>query len=255
MQSAIENGRLVRERNAIGLKTPLASVTLVDADPAALKDFQEVASYIKEELNCLELVTEGNEDAYLDYKCEPDNKLIGGALKKAYDKKLKAAITQLSSAQLRGYLNEGSLMLGDVKIESGWLRVEKVFNAKYAAHTEYAGASDMTSSVLLRTALDDNLKLMGQSREVTNKIQKLRKSAGISIDDQIEVFYSTPEKKDSVLNQILSEHSDKIRKAIKMPFGPVGQKQPNAVLIGETTYENADNEAEFITLYICKPAP
>jgi len=40
-----------------------------------------------------------------------------------------------------------------------------------------------------------------------------------------------------------------------MPFAPAEKKQPNAVLIGETTYENADNEAEFITLYICKPAP
>jgi isoleucyl-tRNA synthetase len=190
MQSAIENGRLVRERKAIGLKTPLASVTLVDADESAREDFKEVASYIKEELNCLELITEASEDAFLDYKCEPDNKLIGGALKKAYDKKLKTAISKLSSAQLREYLLAGSLML----------RVEKVFNAKYLADPDYAGASDMTSSVLLRTALDENLKLMGQSREMTNRIQKLRKSAGISIDDQIEVFYSTPEKKESVLN-------------------------------------------------------
>jgi isoleucyl-tRNA synthetase len=170
MQSAIENGRLVRERKAIGLKTPLASVTLVDADESAREDFKEVATYIKEELNCLELITEASEDAFLDYKCEPDNKLIGGALKKAYDKKLKTAISKLSSAQLREYLLAGSLMLGDVKIESGWLRVEKVFNAKYLADPDYAGASDMTSSVLLRTALDENLKLMGQSSEMTNRI-------------------------------------------------------------------------------------
>ena len=39
MQSAIENGRLIRERKGIGLKTPLASITLVDADPDALADF------------------------------------------------------------------------------------------------------------------------------------------------------------------------------------------------------------------------
>lgn len=131
MQSAIENGRLVRERNAIGLRTPLASVTLVDADPKALADFQEVAGYIKDELNCLELITEGNEDAFLSYKCQPDNKLIGGALKKAFDKKLKKAIEDLSSAQLRDYLKNGSLMIGNVKIESGWLKVVKEFNAEY----------------------------------------------------------------------------------------------------------------------------
>ena len=30
---------------------------------------------------------------------------------------------------------------------------------------------------------------MGLSREVTNRIQRLRKTSGISIDDQIEIFY------------------------------------------------------------------
>ena len=43
-----------------------------------------------DELNCLELNIEANEDEYIVYKCDPNNKLIGQALKKAYDKKLKA---------------------------------------------------------------------------------------------------------------------------------------------------------------------
>jgi isoleucyl-tRNA synthetase len=98
MQSAIENGRLIRDRKNISLKTPLASVTLIDMDPEALKDFAEVETYIKEELNCLELITEANEDAFVTYKCEPDNKEIGSVLKKAFDKKMKEDIANLSSA-------------------------------------------------------------------------------------------------------------------------------------------------------------
>lgn len=145
-------------------------MTLVDADPEALADFQEVARYIKEELNCLELITSGDEDAFLTYKCQPDNKLIGGALKKAYDKKMKQAIEKLTSAELRDYLKNGSLMLGNVKIESGWLKVVKEFNAEYKNHKDYAGSCDSTSSALLRTALDDNLKRLGQAREMTNRI-------------------------------------------------------------------------------------
>ena len=74
-------------------------------------------------------------------------------------------------------------MLGAVKIESGWLKVVKEFNAEYQNHADYAGSCDVTSSALLRTALDDNLKRLGQAREMTNRIQKLRKSSGISIDD------------------------------------------------------------------------
>lgn len=36
MQSAIENGRLIRDRKALSLRFPLASVTLIDSDPQAL---------------------------------------------------------------------------------------------------------------------------------------------------------------------------------------------------------------------------
>lgn len=74
-------------------------------------------------------------------------------------------------------------MLGNVKMESGWLKVEKMFNDKYSNSKEYGCATDTKACVLLRTVLDDNLRQMGQSREVTNRIQKLRKSAGISIED------------------------------------------------------------------------
>jgi len=87
----------------------------------------EVEAYIKEELNCLEIMTETDEDKYINYKCEPDNKEIGAALKKQFDKKLKQAIASLTSAQLRQYLKDGQLMIGDIKMESGWLKVQKVF--------------------------------------------------------------------------------------------------------------------------------
>jgi len=135
-----------------------------------LQDYQAVASYITDELNCLELKVDSNEDEYVLYSCEPDNKLIGQALKKAYDKKLKEEIAGLSSAKLRDYLKQGYAMHGDLKIEQGWLRVEKTFNDKYAKSDEYACASNMTSSVLLRTTLDDKLVQMGLAREITNRI-------------------------------------------------------------------------------------
>jgi len=183
LQSAIENGRLIRDRKNIPVKTPLSTVILVDSDPSALKDYKEVQNYIMEELNCLELQVESNEDAFVSYKCEPDNREIGSVLKKAYDKKFKAEILNLSSAQLRQYLKEGSIEVNGHTIQNGWLKVEKVFKDEYKNSEEYACASNMTSSVLLKTTMDENLKNMGMSREITNRIQKLRKGSGVSIDD------------------------------------------------------------------------
>jgi hypothetical protein len=55
-------------------------------------------------------------------------------------------------------------------MESEWLKVEKVFTDKYSTSPEFGCASNMTSSVLLKTTISDELKRMGQAREVTNKI-------------------------------------------------------------------------------------
>jgi hypothetical protein len=54
-----------------------------------LNDLKEVQNYILDELNCLELKVESNEDDFVDYRCDPDNKEIGSVLKKAFDKKFK----------------------------------------------------------------------------------------------------------------------------------------------------------------------
>ena len=149
MQSAIENGRIIRDRKVIPVKTPLAKIVMVDADKEALKDLEEVKSYILEELNCLELVTDTDEDKYIDYKCDPDNKEMGSVLKKKFDKKLKDQISKLSSNQLRSYLKDGHLMLGDIKIENGWLKVDKIFNDSYQTSPDFGCASNLTTCALL----------------------------------------------------------------------------------------------------------
>lgn len=151
MQSAIENGRLIRDRKVISLRNPLSQVTLVDVDEQALNDLKEVESYIKDELNCLELTIEADEDKFVNYKCDPDNKEIGAALKKKFDKALKTKIQNLDSNQLRQYLKEGSIMIGDIKIENGWLRVSKIFKDEYANSDEVACATDALTAVMLHT--------------------------------------------------------------------------------------------------------
>ena len=158
MQSAILNGRLIRDRKNLSLKTPLNSVAIVDSDPSAIEDFEILKNYILEELNCFELKTVSDEEKYVKYKCDPDNKEMGSVLKKKFDKKLKEAIKNLSNAQLKEYLSNGFLMIGDIKIESGWLKVERYFNDEWNNNPDFGCASNMISSVLIETKLDENLK-------------------------------------------------------------------------------------------------
>lgn len=80
-------------------------------------------------------------------------------------------------------------MIGDVKIESDWLKVERLFNEKYEKSEKWACASNIVSSVMLDTVITPELKLMGLSNEATNKIQQKRKDIGLDIDDDIQVFF------------------------------------------------------------------
>lgn len=71
------------------------------------------------------------------------------------------------------------------------MKISKFFNTEYKENKECGTASNLVASVMLNTVLDDGLLQTGYSREIVNRIQKLRKTSGISIEDRIEIFYES----------------------------------------------------------------
>lgn len=71
------------------------------------------------------------------------------------------------------------------------MKISKFFNTEYKENKECGTASNLVASVMLNTVLDDELLQTGYSREIVNRIQKLRKTSGISIEDRIEIFYES----------------------------------------------------------------
>jgi isoleucyl-tRNA synthetase len=108
---------------------------------------------------------------------------MGQAFGKKFDKAAKAAIENLSSDMIRQYLKTENIEVNGLQITAGMLKVSKDFKEEYQKSTKWAVASSMLSSVMLDTEQTEELKNMGLSREVTNRIQRLRKTSGISIDD------------------------------------------------------------------------
>ena len=92
---------------------------------------------------------------------------------------------------------------------------------------------------MLGIKMSPDLLALGQSREVTNRIQRLRKTSGISIDDQIEIFYefTGDASSSSQLGLVMQEHSDKIMEQTKMPVAPLSElTNQHRRVIGETEY-------------------
>jgi isoleucyl-tRNA synthetase len=97
MQRAIETGRLIRDKINISMKYPLAKVVIVDSDEKVLAGYKTLEKYIKEELNVLEVVLTKDEDSYLQYKATADNRAMGQAFGKKFDKNMKTQVENLSS--------------------------------------------------------------------------------------------------------------------------------------------------------------
>lgn len=238
----------------ISMKYPLKTVCLVDADVQVLKGFELLEKYIKEELNCLELELKSSEDDFVLYKATADNREMGQAFGKKFDKAAKAAIENLSSDMIRQYLKTENIEVNGLNITSGMLKVSKDFKEEYQKSTKWAVASSMLSSVMLDTEQTEELKNMGLSREVTNRIQRLRKTSGISIDDQIEIFYQFDDASKTVA-QAVCKYSDRVFQQTRMPFINISELQPNQVKIGETEFVNPDDEKDFVKLFIYLAAP
>lgn len=180
MQNAIETGRLVRDKAKVSMKYPLSKVTLVDSDKNILDGFVRLERYIREELNCLELSVEENEDQYLQYSVAPENRAMGQAFGKKFDKNFKKELTKLTNEQIKGFIRDGKIDINGNTVVTEMLKVQKAFlpavtkNKKIDCATSEAGAN-----VILDVELTPELMSIGLSREVTNRIQRLRKTSGI----------------------------------------------------------------------------
>lgn len=116
---------------------------------------------------------------------------------------------------------------------------------------------------MLNVEIDDELRQVGLSREITNRIQKLRKAANVQPEDDLEVFYKLSAEastKDAWLSKVVTQHGARVQKAIKRPFISGEHMPRGAPLIGETSFEympegSKNAVPEVVRLYVCKPSP
>lgn len=131
MQNAIETGRLVRDTKQISMKYPLQRVCLINSDKKVLDSYKQLEKYIKLELNVLEIELKENEDDFIVYKAEAENRSMGQAFGKKFDKAAKKAVSEMSSDLVRDYLKNGKVMVAGLEITTGMLTISKHFKEEY----------------------------------------------------------------------------------------------------------------------------
>ncbi|GFH13065.1 uncharacterized protein HaLaN_08870, partial [Haematococcus lacustris] len=250
LQSVVELGRKLRDRNTKPVKLPLSKLVVVHPDAQFLADVQGVLhEYVVGELNVRQLEVCADPLKYATLRAEPDLQLLGKRLGRAL-KDVSAAVKALDSQQVldlqaAGFVEVAGhrLELSDLKIKRDWRLPEGVEAGSVDAD------SDGDVLVVLDLTVDAGLISAGAARELVNRYQKLRKKAGVTPMDPVEFYYGasppaacttsangaeTTASQDAVAS-LIAEHRAYLASALGGPLRPLSRKPAGAVVL-ETEY-------------------
>jgi len=158
-------------------------------DQEFLDDVKLLERYVTEELNVRDLVLTSEESQYgVEYAVQADVKNLGIKFKKDASK-IKAALPKLSAADIHAFLEQQTLTVEGHQLSAEDLRVQRGLKAN-DANKNFEPKADGDVMVLLDAFAYPELAQEGLAREVLNRIQRLRKSAGLVPTDDVQVLYS-----------------------------------------------------------------
>jgi isoleucyl-tRNA synthetase len=183
----VELGRGSRKESGTRTRQPLKRLIALGLNKKEREMLQNLKGIVLEEINVKELVFDDQESSYFDYRAEPDFKKIGprfGGKAKA----VAEAIKNLSGDKVADLNITGDVQLeldsGKVTIKSDDVKI------KVNSRVGFSVMADGQLKVALDLSLDDELLAEGNARELVNKIQNLRKSAGLEVTDRVALGIS-----------------------------------------------------------------
>lgn len=240
MQTVIELGRVVRDRKTVPIKYPLPEMIVIHREETYLNDVKSLESYVLEEMNVKKILLTSDKEKYgITLKAEPDHKVLGARLKgdfKAVTQGLKA----LTNEQCEKLISDGFVEIVGQRIEVSEVRLifQAVGNDQYEAH------SDNDVLILVNVTPDQDMLDEGFSREVINRVQKLRKKARLVPTDEVDVFYSV--NKTSDILRIINIHRDFIESTVKAPMIPIENMSASKPVIIEETQELKGSQLKIV---------
>jgi len=185
--------RTMREKASIKVRQPLKRILLAVSDSAVRQEYEQVAAIITDEVNVQQIEYIEDEGSVISKKIKPNFKTLGPRYGKEM-KVLAEAVKMMSHKQIAIIEKEGQLEL-DVDGRVFELQREDV----EIVHEDIEGwlvASDEALGIMvaLDTEMNEELEMLGLSRELVSRIQSLRKESGLDITDRILLSIEGSEK-------------------------------------------------------------
>ncbi|GIR61855.1 MAG: hypothetical protein CM15mP66_13030 [Pseudomonadota bacterium] len=202
--SAVTMGRALRAKHQLKIRQPLRKITLITATPEAQRILEDLGELITDELNVKSVEISRDEKDLVELSAKANFKLLGRRMGKKM-KSVSQAIAAMSPAQIRDYLQQGSIELmvdeESTRFENEEILVQR--NQKEGLLVE----TDNLLTVALDTEINEELMQEGLAREFVNKVQNMRKEKNLDVMDRIVTRY----RGSKMLESSLETHSDFIR--------------------------------------------
>ncbi|KAJ7268828.1 tRNA synthetases class I-domain-containing protein [Mycena haematopus] len=250
MQTVIELTRNMRETNNISLKTPLLELLVFNANKQYIDDVEPLRKYIESELNVRNVVFSSDESASgVRYRAVADWTVLGRKLRKDVGR-VRNALPNVSSDEVKNFLGTGKINVDGIELVTGDITVQRYLDIPAAAQKQFATNTD--NDVVVRLDIQVHPELVGEwlARELTNRVQKLRKKAGLQATDDVHIFYRFEEGSGAEILDAVAAYSDMIRKTVGNVPVDISNRTPGSELLIEE--EQEVSEVKFF-LYLVKP--
>lgn len=203
------------------------------SDPSYIADVKPLQRYIESELNVRDVVFSTDEAACgVRYRAVADWAVLGKKLRKDLGR-VKKALPDVSSDAVKNYIDNGSLSVDGIPLAAGDLTVQRYLELPTGAEGLYGTHTD--NDVVIRLDIQVHADLQGEwlARELTNRVQKLRKKAGLQATDDVAVFYKFEDGEGADLVSCMVEYSEMIGKTIGGVPLDVKEQTTGHVIIAE----------------------
>jgi len=203
MSRMVVMARNVRETLGVKAKIPLRRLTIIHRERRVLEAIRQLEGCFVEELNVQQVVYEDREDDWIQISAKANFKKLGARLGKKM-KAVASAVAQLTVADLVA-LEVGRAL----ELEGEPITLDDVEIRRAPKGAQEALASDQLISIAFDPTVTDAQIREGLSREVIRRIQVARKTAGLYLDDRIDVQLAC----DAELRGAIEAHEAGIREA------------------------------------------
>lgn len=174
-------GRALRSKHNLKVRQPLARVFLLPPDEHSREALAQVSDLVADELNVKQVVLVEDETEISEVSYKPNFRTLGPRFGKRM-KEVGAFVSSLSSEQVRDLAAGATLEVAGGTIDMADLEVQR------RERDDVVVAIEDNLAVGLDLHVSEELACEGCAREFVNRVQNLRKEAGLDVADRINLW-------------------------------------------------------------------